>query len=89
MVKSLAAESGVSFAAMISRTLSLQHAMELVAEDVFADQPAPVIGKPRQVLELTGEQFVMIDEVAVLRLSQFILKPGSIVLPQFPGNPVE
>ena len=74
---------------MISRSLPFQHAVELVVEDVFTDQPASVVSKARQVLELPGEQFVVIDVVAVLGFPQFILKSGGIVLTQFPGNPVE
>ena len=89
MVKSLAAENGDSSASMISRSLSLQHAIELVVEDVLADQPAPVISEPRHVLELTREQFVVLDVVAVLRLPELILQLGGVVFPQFTGHPVK
>ena len=88
-VESLASENGYSFAPIISRSLTFQHPIELVVEDVFADQPAPIIGKTRQVLELPGEQLVMIDVVSVLGLAQLPFQRGGIVLAQRSRNPVQ
>lgn len=45
-----------------------QQALEFRVEDVFADQPAPVVGEAGQIFEFAREEHLMIDIISELRL---------------------
>ena len=61
----------------------LQHPLEFRIEDVFADQPAAVIGESGQILVFAGEQLLMIHVIAELGLLQFVLQGRGMVQRQF------